>query len=85
VDIHLKKSFSIVGGYELNYLQPIASFKDIRQLNAWTASGLIGIAKTISLKSTVLKKTQVEFLWDFLSYSQTPQQPPVVFRVGYSL
>ena len=85
VDIHLKKSFSLVGGYELNYLQPFASFKDIRQLNGWTASGLIGIAKTISMKSTVLKKTQVEFLWDFLSYHQTPQQPPVIFRVGYSL
>jgi hypothetical protein len=85
VDIHLKKSFSVVGGYELNYLQPFATFKDIRKLNAWTASGLIGIAKTISMKSTVLKKTQVEFLWDFLSYYQTPQQPPVVFRVGYSL
>jgi hypothetical protein len=85
VDIHLKKSFSVVGGYELNYLQPFASFQDIRQLNGWTTSGLIGIAKTISMKSTLLKKTQIEFLWNFLSYYQTPQQPPVVFRVGYSL
>jgi hypothetical protein len=85
IDIHLKKSFSVVGGYELNYLQPFASFKDIRQLNQWTASGLIGISKTISLKSTLLKKTQVAFMWDFLSYYQVPQQPPVIFRVGYSL
>jgi hypothetical protein len=85
VDIHLKKSFSIVGGYELNYLQPFASFQDIRQLNGWTASGLIGIAKTISMKSTILKKTQVAFMWNFLSYYQVPQQPPVIFRVGYSL
>jgi hypothetical protein len=83
VDIHLKKSFSVVGGYELNYLQPFDSFKDIRQLNAWTASGLFGIAKTISLKSTVFKKTQVQLCWDLLSYSQVPQQPPVIFRVGY--
>ncbi|HET6256662.1 MAG TPA: hypothetical protein VFE32_21485 [Puia sp.] len=83
VDIHVKKSWSAVGGYELNYLQPFSSFKDIRQLNTWTQSGLIGIAKTISLKSTILKKTQVQLLWDFLSYSQIPQQPPVIFRVGY--
>jgi hypothetical protein len=84
-DIHLKKSFSLTGGYELNRLEPFSSFKDIRQLSAWTSSGLIGIAKTISLKSTVLKKTTVAFMWNFLSYSQVPHQPPVLFRVGYSL
>jgi hypothetical protein len=84
-DIHLKKSFSLTGGYELNRLDPFSSFKDIRQLSGWTSSGLIGIAKTISLKSTLFKKTTVQLLWDFLSYSQIPQQPPVIFRVGYSL
>jgi hypothetical protein len=83
LDIHVKKSWSAVGGYELNYLQPFSSFKDIRQLTGWTQSGLIGIEKTISLKSSVLKKTNVQLLWDFLSYSQVPQQPPVIFRVGY--
>jgi hypothetical protein len=85
VDIHLKKSWSAVGGFELNYLQPFSSFREIRQLTGWTQSGLIGIGKTISLKSTVLKKTQVQLLWDFLSYSQTPQQPAFIFRVSYSL
>ena len=85
IDIHLKKSFSLAGGYELNYLQPFAAFKDVPQLKNWTQSGLIGIEKTISLKSTVLKKTQVQLLWDFLSYYQLPQQPAFIFRVGYSL
>lgn len=84
-DFHLKKSFSITGGFEMNRLEPFSSFKDIRQLNGWTSSGLIGIAKTISLKSTLFKKTQVAFLWDFLSYYQTPKTPPIIFRVGYSL
>jgi hypothetical protein len=83
VDIHVKKSWSAVGGFEVNYLQPFSSFKDIQQLTEWTQSGLIGIEKTISLKSTILKKTNVQLLWDFLSYSQIPQQPPVIFRVGY--
>ena len=83
VDIHVKKSWSAAGGYELNYLQPFSEFKEIPQLKNWTQSGLLGIAKTISLKSTLFKKTQVQLLWDFLSYSQTPQQPPVIFRLGY--
>jgi hypothetical protein len=83
VDIHVKKSWSATGGYELNYLQPFSAFKDIQQLTGWTQSGLIGVCKTISLKTKCLKKTQVQLLWDFLSYSQVPQQPPVIFRVGY--
>jgi hypothetical protein len=62
---------------------PFSSFKDIQQLTGWTQSGLVGVTKTISLKSKYLKKTQVQLLWDFLSYSQVPQQPPVIFRVGY--
>ncbi|HTR29338.1 MAG TPA: hypothetical protein VMH27_08705 [Puia sp.] len=83
VDIHVKKSWSATGGFELNYVQPFSSFKDIQQLNVWTRSGLIGVEKTVSLKSTILKKTHVQLLWDFLSYSQVPKTPPVVFRVGY--
>ncbi len=83
VDIHLKKTFSLTGGLELNYLQPFSSFKAIPKLSGWTQSGLIGISKTISSKSTLLKKTRVSFFWDFLSYYQIPRQPPVIFRLGY--
>jgi hypothetical protein len=85
IDINLKKSFSLTGGYELNYLTPFSSFQDIRLLSRWTPSGLIGVSKTVSMKSTVFKKTQVSVLWDFLSYQQVPQTQPFVFRVGYSL
>jgi hypothetical protein len=84
VDINLKKSFSLTGGYELNYLTPFSSFKNIRLLSRWTPSGLIGVSKTVSMKSTVFKKTQLSLLWDFLSYEQTPRTQPFVFRVGYS-
>lgn len=83
VDIHVKKSWSATGGFELNYVQPFSAFKDIPRLDRWTPSGLIGIEKTVSLKSTVLRKTHVQLLWDFLSYSQLPKTPPVIFRVGY--
>jgi len=84
VDIHLKKSFSLTGGYELNYLTPFSGLRDIRALSRWTPSGLIGLSKTVSMKSTVFKKTQLSLLWDFLSYQQTPRTQPIVFRVGYS-
>jgi hypothetical protein len=84
VDIHVKKGFSLTGGYELNYLTPFSSFADIRLLSRWTPSGLIGVSKTVSMKSTVFKKTQISLLWDFLSYQQTPRTQPFVFRAGYS-
>jgi hypothetical protein len=84
VDIHLKKSFNLTGGYELNYLTPFSGFQDIRLLSRWTPSGLIGVSKTVSMKSTVFKKTQISLLWDFLSYEQIPRTQPIVFRVGYS-
>jgi hypothetical protein len=84
VDINLKKSFSLTGGYELNYLTPFSSFQDIRLLSRWTPSGLIGVSKTVSMKSTVFKKTQFSLLWDFLSYEQIPKTQPFMFRVGYA-
>jgi hypothetical protein len=84
IDINLKKSFSLTGGYELNYLTPFSGFQDIRLLSRWTPSGLIGMTKTVSMKSTVFKKTQLSLLWDFLSYEQTPRTQPFVFRIGYS-
>jgi hypothetical protein len=84
VDIHVKTTFSLTGGYELNYLTPFSSFADIRLLSRWTPSGLIGVTKTVSMKSTVFKKTQISILWDFLSYEQVPRTPPFLFRVGYS-
>jgi hypothetical protein len=84
IDISLKKSFSLTGGYELNYLTPFSSFRDIRLLSRWTPSGLIGVTKTVSMKSTVFRKTSISLLWDFLSYEQTPRTQPLVFRVGYN-
>jgi hypothetical protein len=84
VDIKLKGSFSATGGLEYNYTTPFADMQQLRQWNDWTKSGLIGISKTISLKSRVFKKTSVQLLWDFLSYQQVPRTQPILFRIGYN-
>lgn len=85
LNIKLKGSFSATGGFEYNYETPLVSLKQIDHLTYWTQSGLIGITKTISVKSTVFKKTSVSLLWDFLSYQQIPKTQPILFRVGYNL
>ena len=85
VDIALKGSFSATGGFEYNYVAPFTEYQQLRQIQYWTKSGLIGISKTISTKSRLLKQTKLSLLWDFLSYQNVPQTEPLIFRVGYTL
>lgn len=81
--VKLKGTFSASGGFEYNYTTPFTSFQQIRQLEYWTKSGLVGVTKTVSMKSRVFKKTTLSLLWDFLSYQQVPKTQPILFRIGY--
>jgi hypothetical protein len=84
LEYSLKGSFSLAGGYELNYLSEFDRLRELSTLNAWQQSGLLGLSKVVSLKTKFFKKTKVQLLWDFLSYQQTPKAQPVLFRVGYN-
>jgi len=84
IDIKIKSSFFLSGGFEYNRTTPFTAYQQIRQLNFWTKSGLIGISKTVSVKSRVFKKTKLQLLWDFLSYQQVPKTQAIIFRLGYS-
>jgi hypothetical protein len=83
LQVKLKGTFSATGGFEYNYTTPFVSYQQLKQLQYWTKSGLVGVTKTVSMKSRVFKKTTVSLLWDFLSYYQTPHTQPIVFRLGY--
>ncbi len=83
LQLPIKNSFSATGGFEYNYTTPFTSYQQLKQLQYWTKSGLVGITKTVSMKSRVFKKTQLQLLWDFLSYQQVPKTQPILFRVGY--
>ncbi|OJW55683.1 MAG: hypothetical protein BGO55_03855 [Sphingobacteriales bacterium 50-39] len=85
LDIKIKGSFSATGGFEYNYATPFQSMQQLRQWSRWSKSGLVGVAKTVSMKSRVFKKTRVAVLWDFLSYQQVPKTQAVLFRIGYAL
>jgi len=73
------------GGLEYNYQPVIQSVQQLKNLDAWRQSGLIGISKVISLKSKFFKNTSVRLLWDFLSYRQRPVEQPVKFRIAYGI
>jgi hypothetical protein len=87
VDIKLKGSFWISGGYEQNYRQQSLNRAGVTPpLGGWGVqqSGLVGISKVVSIKSKLFRKTKLMLLWDMLSYQQVPRTQPVVFRVGYN-
>jgi hypothetical protein len=84
VNIKIKASFSATGGFEYNYTTPFTTYQQLRQIEYWQRSGLIGVTKTISMKSKVLKQTTLSLLWDFLSYQNVPPAQPIIFRMGYT-
>jgi hypothetical protein len=84
IDIRVKGSISATGGLEYNHETPFNSLQQLKRLSDWTQSGLIGLTKTISVKSRAFKKTTLQLLWDFLSYQQVPETQPILFRIGYS-
>lgn len=80
VDIKLKGSFWISGGYEQNYQHEFTKYSQIQNLKAWQQSGLIGLTK----KYKIGKQTNnLQILWDFLSYQQYPRTEAIKFRLGY--
>lgn len=83
-DYKIKGSFFASGGFEYNYQQPFSSVSQIRDMDEWQKSGLVGVSKIVSLKSKLFKKTRLQLFWDFLSYQQVPQAQPIKFRVGYN-
>lgn len=81
LDSKLKGSIWISGGYEKNYQHEFTKIDQLKNVNAWQQSGLIGLSKRYKVGR---KNGNFQLLWDFLSYSQVPQTTALKFRVGYS-
>jgi hypothetical protein len=84
IDIAIKGSFSATAAFEYNYTTPFTAYQQLREIQYWTKSGLLGVSKTVSMKSRLLKQTKLSLLWDFLSYEAVPKTMPLIFRVGYN-
>ncbi len=83
VDWKIRGNFWLSGGYELNYRTIFYTIDQLKELNAWQQSGLLGLSKKFSVRMKFFRQTQLQLLWDFLSYRQVPRTQPVLFRVGY--
>ena len=86
-DIKLKGSIWITGGYEQNWLPQLATILDSANVhpsgwgNGWQSSGLIGLTKKMKIGK---QTSNMQVLWDFLSYSQIPRTTAFKFRIGYT-
>lgn len=81
MDIKLKGSVWVTGGYEMNYLSEFSKLDQLKNINAWQESGLIGCTKKYKIGK---KEGKLQLLWDFLSYRQRPQPAALKFRIGYN-
>jgi hypothetical protein len=84
LELKLKNSFYAAGGLEYNYQQSFSEIRSLYNQDVWKKSALLGISKTISMKSKFFKKTKLQLLYDFLYREQLPVTEPLKFRVGYS-
>jgi hypothetical protein len=84
IDWKIKGSLWISGGYEMNYKAAFSDFIQLKDMSGWQRSGLIGLSKSVPVKSKFFKKTKMQLLWDFLSYEQRPRTQPIIFRIGYN-
>jgi hypothetical protein len=82
VDIKAKGSIWITGGMEYNYLSEFKNLEQIKNLDAWQKSTLLGITKKIKIGK---KQTNIQLLYDFLSAQQVPRAPALKFRIGWTL
>lgn len=81
LDMKLKGSFWISGGFEYNYQHEFTKIDQLANVNAWQESGLIGLTKKYKIGK---KGGNLQLLWDFLSYNQVPKTQPLKFRIGYT-
>jgi hypothetical protein len=81
VDIKAKGSLWITGGMEYNYLSEFKKFEEIKNLDVWQQSALMGITKKYKIGK---KQSKMQLLYDFLADKQVPKGQALKFRIGWS-
>lgn len=82
IDWKIKKSYFITGGYEQNYRPSFTNASQVKNIDNWQQSGLIGFSKKYKINNKL--KGNIQILYDFLSRSHTPVSQPFVYRIGYN-
>ena len=82
LDWKLKGSFYINGGFEENYNAAFTNTGQLKNINNWQGSALIGISKKYKVSSKL--KGNIILLYDFLYNQHVPRTDPIKLRLGYN-
>ncbi|HEU4555605.1 MAG TPA: hypothetical protein VFS25_22355, partial [Chitinophaga sp.] len=82
LDWKLKGTFYVNGGFEENYVSEFQNEQQLRNIDNWQGSALIGISKKYKINSKL--KGNIVLLYDFLCNQHVPRTDPVKLRLGYS-
>ena len=77
-----KKAFFLQGGGEWNYLTGFSSIAQLKDLNAWQASALLGIGREYKVSKKI--NGSVLLVYDLLYDRHKPTTQPLSFRFGYN-
>jgi len=81
LDWKLKGSFYVNGGFEQNYNAAFTNTDQLRNIDNWQGSALIGISKKYKVSSKL--KGNIILLYDFLHNQHVPRTDPIKLRLGY--
>lgn len=84
LDVKLKGSFWISGGFEMNYRNAFRELSQVNHFDVWQQSGLVGLSKKIPVNNKWFRGTRVQLLYDFLAKQHVPMSQALLFRVGYN-
>jgi hypothetical protein len=76
------KSFFLQGGAEWNYMTGFSSIAQLRDMNAWQTSAVLGAGRDYKINKRL--SGNVMLLYDFLYNRHTPASQPITFRFGYN-
>jgi len=82
LDWKLKGSFYVNGGFEENYNAAFTNTDQLRNINNWQGSALIGVSKKYKVSSKL--KGNIILLYDFLYNQHVPRTDPIKLRLGYN-
>lgn len=81
-DLKIKGTFWLNGGFEYNYLSAFKKIEEIRNLDIWQKSALIGVEKKYKVGKK--KEGKLLLLYDFLANKNIPQSSALKFRLGWT-
>jgi hypothetical protein len=82
MDVKAKGSIWLSGGFEYNYMQRFASVTEIKNIDVWQRSALLGISKRYAIGKK--REGNIQLLYDFLHDKQVPQTSALKFRMGWT-